>query len=131
MEKVEKSHPQSCPFGGVGARSDFVDEDQAGELEPAHHILYPQEVRGKGAQILNEVLLVANVGVDSLEDRQGGVLGWDGNPGVRHKGEQPHGLQGHCLTPCIGACNHQGAVLRGQPEANGDDILFLTAHLVG
>ncbi len=85
---------RACAFLRVGARAQFVEDDQRaviGLFQDAHDV---GQVAAEGAERLLDGLLVADVGPDGFEAGQlGAALGRDVQARLRHERQQPDGFE--------------------------------------
>src|SRR5206468_1968664 len=97
-------------FLWVGARAQFVQQDQAvvvGSLQDADDVAH---VRGEGAEALLDALFVADVREYVLEDDgPGAVVYGKVEARLRHEGEQADGLEGNRLASGVRAGDDQHA----------------------
>ena len=110
---------QGRPLLRVGAGTQFVDEYQGtgGYLvEDSPQVL---DVGAEGGQRLLDALLVANVGVDTVQQGKLGGLGGDVQAGVGHQSQQADGLEGHGLAAGVGAGDDHYPVGATQFQADG------------
>ncbi len=68
-EVVDDRHAERAPLDGVGARSDFVEQHERRNGEPAVHRDDVRDVRGEGAEARFDRLLVADIREQRSEDR--------------------------------------------------------------
>ena len=57
-------------------------------------------------------LLIADVGQDAVEYRQGRFLSGNRNAGLGHQSEETNGLENHCFASGIRTANHQNSPIR-------------------
>ena len=137
QQVLEDGLGQRRALRGVGAGAQLVEQDEASAVEaaPRMEMMFPMwELKVESDCSMR--LLVADVGVDGLEDGQAGVgVGGDGQAGLGHEGEQPDGLEGDGLAAGVGAGDEQdaeGVLPRGNrngtrlalahPGGDGDDV---------
>ena len=65
---VEQGHGQGGPFIGVGPRAEFIKQHQAIWVGLFQNLDNVGHVAAKGAEILLDALLVANIGVDAFKN---------------------------------------------------------------
>ncbi|GBD29270.1 hypothetical protein HRbin32_00357 [bacterium HR32] len=129
VQRLHHGPGQRTALRGVGARAHLVQEHKAtrpGFPEDLHH---RPHVGREGGQVLLDALLVPDVREHRTEHARPavGVRG-DGEAGLRHQGQQPHGLEGHGLAARVGAGDHQRPELLAKPHVHGDHAAPVAAR---
>ncbi len=99
---------QCAAFLRIGARPQLVQQYKRmracvfyGKNDALH-------VRGKCRERLLNALFVADIGIESVKNRQlGRGFGWQEQTGLGHCAKQPHQLQRNRFTACIGPGDNQ------------------------
>ena len=87
---------------------------------------------GEGGKALLDALLIADIGVDFIEDSQlRAVRGGNLQPRLRHEGEQAHCFQGDGFAAGVGAGDHQGSEILAQPQVAGNDLVRIDQRMPG
>ena len=104
---------------GVGAGAQFVNEHQGAGRYLGQDGPQVLDVGTEGGQRLLDTLLVANVGVDAVQQGKLGGLGGDVQTGVGHQGQQAYGLERDRLAPGIWPGDDHDPVVAAQLDAGG------------
>ena len=130
-EMLDERDTERAAFFGVGGGAEFVEQDQRIRRDVERHLANVGDVRGEGAEVFLDGLVVADIGQHRGKDRELGFGGGHGQAGLRHQAEQAHGLQGHGLAAGVGAADQQRAAVAGEFERDGDGTLAAAAQHVG
>ena len=102
---------QRRPLRRVGAAADFVDQDQGPLIGFLEHGAQGGKVGAEGRQVCSDGLMVADVGIDAMKDRQR-----TSRPHRRHdsalhqRSGKADGLEQHSFPAGVGAADDQGAL---------------------
>ena len=72
-QRVEHAGSERLALARIGAAGELVEEHQRAGLRVAEDAHEVADVRAEGRQVLREVLVVADVGEDDLEDADGAL----------------------------------------------------------
>ena len=110
-EVFDDRDAERAAFFGIGGRAELVEQDQRIGRDVERHLADVGDVRGEGAEVLLDRLVVADIGQHLLEERKLGLGGGHGQAGLRHQAEQPDGLQRDRFAAGVGAADEQRAAL--------------------
>ena len=110
-------------FLGVSTGAQLVYEHQGMGRYPVQDAAQVLDVGTEGGQGLFNALLVADVGVDAVQQREFGHFGGDVQAGMGHQGQETHGLEGHGLAAGVGAGDDQYPVVATHFQVDGDNPL--------
>ncbi len=108
-EVLDDGHAERAALFGIGGRAQFVQQHQRIGRDVERHLADVGDVRGKGAEVFLDGLVVADIGQHLLEERELGLGGGHRQAGLRHQAEQSHGLQRDGLAAGVGAADQQRA----------------------
>ena len=126
-EMVQKGHRDRAALLGVGARSQFVQQDQGSIGRGGDDGGNIGHVGREGRQRLAYRLLVPDVRVDAVEDGQRrAFFGGQGQSELVHEGEKADGLQRHRLAAGVRTGDYHDA--RGRVHRYVDGHRFGSEH---
>ncbi|MBV6467791.1 MAG: hypothetical protein PGMFKBFP_03162 [Anaerolineales bacterium] len=106
----------------VGACAEFVEDDKRAVVGFFQNVDDVGDVTAEGAERLLDGLLVADVGVDCLEETQlGAALRGDVESALRHEDDEPDGFQRDGFSARVGTRDDDGMFALGYVEVNRDD----------
>lgn len=121
VEVVQEAHAERAALGGVGARAELVEEHQgafAGVREDAQDL---GDVAREGGQVLRDALLVADVGPDLVQERDGRARrARDGHAAAGHQAQQAERLEADGLAAGVGAGDDQRPEAVAHLDGDGD-----------
>ena len=94
---------QGRAFLRVGAGAQFVNQHQGIGGDLLQNRPQVLDVRAEGGQGLLDALLVADVGVDTVQQGEFGLFGGYVQPGMGHQRQQADRFEGYRLAPGVGA----------------------------
>ena len=116
----------------VGARAQFVKEQQAVLVRLMQDFHGVGHVRREGGQALLNALLVAHVRQHPVKDPQpASVVCGDLQPALGHQRQQPDGFQRHGLAAGVGAGDDQGVVGIAQLQGDGHRLGLVQQRVPG
>ncbi len=97
-QRLEDRAAEGGAFGGIGARSQLIQEDEALRGCIPERLAEPPHVRREGREVLLDRLLVPDVGDHERKEAEDGALaGRHPEPRHPHQGEETEGLERHRL----------------------------------
>ena len=110
----------------LGASSELVDQYQAPLVAVLHHDFHVGQVRGIGAQLVFDGLLVADVDEDAFEDAgPAALVHRDEQPALQHVLQEAHRLQTHGFAARIGSGYDEDALLPIQLDVQRYHLLAM------
>ena len=107
---------------GLRAGAEFVNEHERALVGFGEQLAHVREEGAVGAQVVLEVLVVADAHDDAVEDRELGALGGGNEHApLEHVLEESDRLQADGLAAGVGAGDEQDALLRGQRDGERHD----------
>ena len=105
------------------APAELVYQDEASLIAVLHHDLHVGQVRGVGAEVVLDGLLVAYIYEDALEEARPAVVQGDEQAALQHVLQQAHRLQAHGLAARVGARYDEDALLPVEGDVQGHHLL--------
>ena len=122
-EPVEKAHRDCAAFFGIGARSEFVEQDEASRTRSPRDLPDDAHVARKRGEGLIYGLLVAYVRVYRIENGKGRLRrGRHAETELIHQGEKADGLEGDRLSSRIGSRDDECPRVPGEVHVDGHGI---------
>ena len=122
-QKVEQRARDRRALLRIGARAELVEQDQRAAVGVAQHAHDARDVARKRRQALLQTLLVADVGLDALEDRhQRALVGRHEQAGLGHQRQQASRLERDRLAAGVRAGDQQHVEVAAQLEADRHDL---------
>src|SRR5262245_12559242 len=87
-------------------------------------------MRGEGAEVIGNGLLIADVGEDLVKDGKRGLVGRDRNTGLSHEREQAHGLQHNSLASGVRPADDENTARGVKIQRDRSDPASLAAKVV-
>ena len=123
IQLVENSPAQRGPFGGIGARSQLIEQDQALGIRGLQDAGDARDVRTEGAERLLQALLVANVREDIVEDRHAAAVpGRHVHAALGHQAQQAGRLERHRFAAGVGPGDDEDVEAVAQADVDGHDF---------
>ena len=132
QKPLQNRHSQGCTFLRVGTCAQLVQKQQVFPLHLPQNLHNVSHMGREGGQTLLNALLVSDVSVDILIDRQFGV--WRRRQikaRLSHEHQKPQRLHADSLAARIGTCDQQHAVIRAQHDVNGHHLLLINERVAG
>ena len=115
---------QSRALARIGTHSDLVEGDECMPVGVAHDLGQVRHVRRERGQALADVLIVADVGADRIEDVDAGALhGGYLKAGASEQDRQGNGFEGYRLSPGVGTRYHQHVKALAQADVVGHRLV--------
>ena len=108
----------------IGARADFIEQDERAPRRRAEDIDDRPHVGAERRERLLDALLIADVGVDAVERLEcRAARGGDGQAGLRHQREKPDGLEGDGLPAGVRPRDDERAERFADLQRHGDGVV--------
>ena len=115
-------------FLGIGGGAKLVEQHERLRVGMAADVVHVDDMRGEARKVALDRLRVADVRVDRGEEREDGLVGRDGQPGLRHQREQPGRFERDGFTAGIGPGDDQLAGVGFEREGQRHRFYALSAH---
>jgi hypothetical protein len=129
-EVLQDGRPEGRPLGRVGTRAEFVDQEQAPSDGRRQHGDEAPDVGRESAEVLSQVLLVADVGHHVGEARQDcPLVSRDGETRLGHQDDEADRLEGDGLAAGVGTRDDEDLRPLVHLQVQGDDRLTTSPGL--
>ncbi len=122
-ERFENRAAQRRAFDWIGAGAQLVDENERVLGSGAQHLGEVLEMRAECREAGQDGLLVSDISVDIVEDRDPrSHINRRRNPGLHQRGEEPERLEQHRLAASVRAGDEKRPLVRQHLEIEGNDV---------
>ena len=132
MQAVKNCDRKGGSFRRVGAGAEFVEQYKRPFVRPGEEVDDIRHVGRECRQALLYALLIADVGVDFIEQRDAApVRCRNMETGQGHQCEQTGRLERNCLSTGIGTCDDQQIELLSDTDIDRHDLLLADQRMSG
>ncbi len=117
-EMLHDGDAERSALFGIGGRAEFVQQHERIGRDVERHLADVGNVRGKGAEIFLDGLVVADIRQHLLEERKLGFQRRNRKARLRHQAEQSDGFQGDRFAAGVGTADQQRVAVFGEFQAD-------------